>query len=270
MTEITEPGIYPDMDDAEYFALPSLSHSDCKTLLDSPAKFDHLRRNPKDAQAPTADMLFGSAVHSFVLGGPTVVAIEADNFKSPKTREQRDEVLAAGSIPLLRADYDRAFDCAESVRSHALGLKLLDNADHLEVVTVWDDNGIERRAKIDGVTGRIVWDLKTTYDANTDAFGRSAAKYGYHSQSAFYMDAARACLGIDDPEFLFVVVEKRPPHLVNVIKLSDYAVDLGAKRVARALDLYRQCTESGEWPGYGDGINEAELPRWAEYEEEAA
>jgi hypothetical protein len=262
--------VYTDMSDAEYFAHPALSHSDCKILLESPAKFDHLRRNPHHASAPTSDMLFGSAVHSFVLGGPEVWRVDAHDWRTADARRERDDATDAGAIPLLAADWNRAKACAANVRSHPVAATLLDSADHLEVVCVWDDNGIERRAKIDIVTGRIIVDLKTTYNAATEAFGRSAAKYGYVTQAAYYMDAARACLGITNPEFLFVVVEKEPPYLVNVIKLEDYAIELGAKRVAQALDLYRQCTETGEWFGYGDGINIATLPRYAEIEMETA
>lgn len=260
--------VHPEWSDADYFAHPGVNHSTLKWLVErTPAHYRYRIDNPE--HDPTPDMEFGSAVHSLVLGGPPVVGVAADNWRTKAAQQEAKEARAAGGIPLLLKDFRRANACARAVKDHALAAKLLDTADHLEVGLVWDDDGVTCKAKVDGISKRIGWDLKTTYDASTEAFGRSTAKYGYHSEQAHYLAGIKACLGVD-AKFLFLVVEKEPPHLVNVIQLEDYAVELGAKRNARALDLYRASMASGEWPGYGSGINEAQLPRWAEYQEEEA
>lgn len=260
--------VHPGMPDAEYFALDALSHSDTKTLEHSPAKFRYLRDHPREATEPTDDMRFGSAVHSLVLGGPAVVHIEADNYQTKAAREQRDEAEDAGNIPLKTKDYMRAVECAHAVRNHPVAAKLLDNAEHRELVCVWDDNGVELRAKIDAVCGRFGVDLKTTQNASTDAFARSIGTYNYWSQDAWYREAMRQCLGISDPAFVFIAVEKDPPYLVNVVQLEDYAVDLGHKRNERLIAVYRECVAADAWPAFGDGINQVTLPRWVEMQEE--
>lgn len=270
MTAFKGAGVYPDMSDGAYFAHPALSHSDTKILLDCPAKFRHHQDHPADRDDPTPDMQFGTAVHSLVLGGPEVVRFDVEAWTKKDDKAARDAVIASGGVPLKAADYDRAADCAAAVRTHPIASKLLSAADHTEVVCIWDDDGIQRRAKIDIVSGRFIVDLKTTYNAGADDFGRSAAKYGYVTQAAYYMDAARACLGISDPKFLIVAVEKQPPHLVNVLEFDDYDLELGVRTVGRALDLYRRCVAADEWPGYPAGINRCPLPRWAEMEMEEA
>lgn len=265
-TTITEPGIYPDMTDAEYFGGPGLNHSTLRWLMEHPPAVTRYRLDNPEHEA-TADMIFGTAVHALVLGGAPIAPIAADSWRSNVAKEARDEALADGRIPLLVVDAVRAEEVADKVRVHPLAAKLLATADHTEVVVKWFDGDLLMKAKFDGISGRYVWDLKTTYNADANAFGRSAAKYGYATQAAMYLDGARS-LGIDDPQFLFVAVEKEPPYLVNVIKLDDYDVELGAGRLRKAIETYRECANSGHWPGYSEGVQVAQLPRWAEIEME--
>lgn len=257
------------MTDADYFAHPALSHSDTRILLDSPAKFAHLRGNPRDAKPPTDDMRFGTAVHAILLGGPHVVEVAADSWRTNAAKEERAEAEANGCIALLTADFDRAHACAMGANRHPQARKLLDNADDTEIVGIWDDGDVQRRAKLDLRSGRFGVDIKTAYSAATDDFARSAAKYGYFTQDPWYRDCLTACWGIDDPAFLFIVIEKEPPYLVNVVELDPYDVELGRKRNQRAIDLYRQCRDADEWPGYGDDVNLAALPGWARWAEES-
>lgn len=106
----------------------------------------------------------------------------------------------------------------------------------------------------------------TSDSCHSESFARSAARYGYHVQEVFYRRVYRQLTG-RDVDFLFVVQEKAPPYLVNVCQLNDSSVQAGETLVRRALQRYRDCTESGVWPGYDadteDGIAHIDLPRWA-------
>lgn len=251
-----------DMSDADYFAHPALSHSDAKLLLDSPARFRWVKDHDDRPYRPEFE--FGHAVHEMALGkGAGIVVVDAADWRTKAAQAQRDKALGAGKAPMLTTDHTQAEACAAAVRAHPVAKNLLDHLDHVEAVAIWDDGDVQRRAKLDGICGRFAVDLKTTVDASTDAFGLSAARYHYAGQAAWYIDAL-AAVGIDDPHLLFIAVEKHPPHLVNVIELDPYDVQLGAHRNRTAIDLYRRCRDAGEWPAYGDGINTAQLPRWAE------
>lgn len=264
---MSAPGIV-DLSDVDYFAHPALSHSDAKLLLDSPARYRWVKDNPRPYKP---EFEFGHVVHELVLGvGGGIVIVDAADWRTASARAERDAALTAGRAAILAAEYDEAAACADAVRRHPIAARLLDHLDHAEQACIWQDGDVDRKAKLDGVCGRFGIDLKTTFDASTDTFGRTAGKYAYFSQDAWYRDALRACHGIDDPAFLFIAVEKHPPYLVNVIALDPYDVELGARRNRRAIDLYRQCRDTDTWPGYGDGINQAQLPRWAETAEETA
>lgn len=256
-----------DIPDTEYFAHPALSHSDTKLLLDCPAKYRWLKDH--NDRPYKAEFEFGHVVHELALGkGGGITVIDAADWRTKDAKAARDEAVANGVAPILTADYTEAKACADAIRLHPLARKLLDHLDHAEIAAMWDDGGVPRKAKLDGVCGRFGIDLKTTVDASTEAFGRSAGKFAYASQQGWYVDALRACFDVAAPKFLFVVVEKYPPYLVNVIELDPYDVELGDKRNQHAIDLYRHCRDTGTWPGYGEGINVAQLPRWAEIEME--
>lgn len=257
------------MSDAEYFALDALSHSDTKLLRRCPAFYRYVKDN--DAREFKSEYDFGHVVHELALGaGGGIDVIDAPDWRTKAARDERDESRAAGRAPILVADYEQAKACVEALRRHPIAAKLLDTADHTEIAMTWDHDGVKLKAKLDLVAGRFGVDLKTTDYAATESFGRSAGKYGYATQDAWYREALRECAGITDPAFLFLVVEKDPPFLVNVIQLDEYDVELGARSNERMIDLYRRCRDADEWPAYGDGINVAQLPRWAEIEMETA
>ena len=102
---------------------------------------------------------------------------------------------------------------------------------------------------------------------------RAAVNYGYHSQAAWYLDLARD-LGHPARAFAFIVQEKEAPYLVTVIELPPELVDIGRRRNRAALERFRDCTESGVWPGYegehNDDILTVSLPGWAARELEYA
>lgn len=257
------------MSDADYFALPDMNHSSLRWLIDdTPAHYRWRRDHPLDME-PTPDMEFGTALHSFVLGGRAVHLVEADDWRTKAAQQIRRDARAVGEVALLPPAYEKARTMADAVRAHPVAAKLLSTADHTEVVIRWTERGVPCKAKLDLIAGKFGADLKTTDNAHPQAFGRSVAKYGYHTAQAFYTAAMKAA-GITDPRFVFIAVEKQPPHLVSALVLEEYAVSLARQTVDSALELYKTCAETDTWPGYGDALQPVQLPRWAEIEMESA
>jgi hypothetical protein len=92
--------------------------------------------------------------------------------------------------------------------------------------------------------------------------------YGYYGQQRA-LPRRHQGLGLDrDPAFLFVVVEKADPHLVNVGQFAERDdLILARAAVDHCRRLYASCTATDTWPGYGDGVNQLELPKWLHYSE---
>ena len=65
------------------------------------------------------------------------------------------------------------------------------------------------------------------------------------------------------PDFVFVIVEKDPPHIVTVGRLDDDSAAEGEALYADALAKYVECVSTGAWPGYVDDstITTLSLPK---------
>jgi hypothetical protein len=275
---ITEPGVY-SVPAQEYHADPvqggSLSSTGARKLLppSCPALFKHWQDN---GGRPSRAFDFGHAAHLRVLGtGPELVLIKADNYRTKAAQQARDEAHEQGAVPLLPDEHATVLAMAAALRAHPVAAALFAHGSGLpEQTLVWRDTetGVTRRAMLDWLPesrpgrGLIVPDYKTAAHADVPSFEKAMADYGYHQQADWYLDGVRA-LGLSDlePAFVFVVQEKNPPYLVNVIQPDVVALKWGHIQNEAALAVYRQCVATGRWPGYSDRVELGALPRYAEY-----
>lgn len=265
-----QPGLHFNLDERIYHRHPtSLSVTGAKVLLRAPALYKWQREHPVHKDV----FDFGSAAHAQVLGvGAEIVIVEADSWRTKTAQEARDAARADGKTPLLPADYQRVQDMATKLREHTLANQLLsDGEPEVSAFCVDPATDVLRRSRFDWhESSGILVDYKTTICAEPSAFARSAANFGYHMQAAWYLDIADD-LGLAPRGFLFIAQEKDPPYLVSVVELVADALDVGRARNRRALERFRDCTETGIWPGYSTDteITPIDLPRWA-YTEEIA
>ena len=255
-----EPGIHDGVPEATYFGDPALSASGAKTLLRNPARFQWEQANPP---APKDAFDVGHAAHSPVLGvGQPMKPVDASDWRTKAAQAERDEIRAEGAIPLLRKDFEAVLAMAAAIDRHKLARSVLTSGKP-EQTLVWDDEptGTRLRARLDWLRPNAVVDLKTARDGNPAGFDRDAANYGYHISAAHYVAGVEALTGERLP-FLLVVVEKEPPHFVSVHQFDDSFLDIGAQQMRRAIDLFAECTATGEWPAYGEDINLLTPPRW--------
>lgn len=263
---VTEPGIHDGMPEDVYHADPvpggSLSSSGARRLLETcPARFDYERRNPP----PSRDEFdLGKAFHTKALGvGAEVVVVDAKTWQTKAAKEERAAAYAAGKVPLLTQQAEQVDAMADAVRNHPLAGALLSKGE-VEQSLFWVDDrtSIWRRARLDLLRPDAIVDLKTCESADEDHVTKAITRYGYHGQGDFYREGVRALTGADLP-FLFVFVEKRPPHLIHVVQLDADALAAGRHLNNRAIDLFAECQRTGEWPGYATDITTISLPPYA-------
>ncbi len=273
------PGVH-QLTDEQYFApglaRATLSASGAKVLLKpgGPARFHHQRQSGNVEIKREFDI--GHAVHTLVLGsGPKLIRITGTGASGPDAWQNNyDKAKVArarkvGAVPLRPSDYATAHAMADAVRAHPLAGKLF-IAGKPEQTLIWRDpaTGVLCRLKTDWLRATGMVDLKTTDDASPDALSRSAYNFGYYVQDAFYRRGFRALFPNVEPWFALVAVEKSPPYLVHVVQLKERATSYGDRKVSEALEIYRDCTASGVWPGYPtDEITDIDLPGWVRTEE---
>ena len=271
------PGIY-EMDEAAYHADPvpggSLSASGAKILLDCPAKYDWQRRHPvhKDAYD------FGSAAHRLVLGtGPELAIIEYDDWRTKAAKEEREAARAADQIPVLKHDYAQVAAMAEALQAHPLAAAALDQArggkPEQSLFMQDETSGVWLRARLDWMPDPhsamrpVIFDYKTTKNANPDTFAREMANYHYHLSGAWYSHLYYEITGVNAP-FLLIAQDKEPPYLVAVCQPDAEAIRTGRQLMRDAIERYAACAAADDWPGYGDDIHTISLPPWARARED--
>lgn len=267
------PGIYPDVPAESYHADPALSSSGARKLIppSCPAKFQADR---EAGNLPTRRMEFGTAAHTRHLGiGPKACEIKADDWRSPKRRQEADEARAAGMIPLLTKDLAKMEAMTAALAKHRTAARLFAEGSGLPERSLWWQDrefGIMRRARLDwlphGANGLVIIpDYKTTGDASPEAMRRTLARFAYHCQGAWYGAAVQALRPGVETRFVLVAQETDPPYLVACYRLEGRALDEGRYRNRRACEIFRDCTASGVWPGYDpfDGITALSLPGYA-------
>lgn len=269
-------GFHADVDEAEYHAHQgSLSVSGAKLILKAPALFRHRQLNPEPYRKVFS---FGTAAHALVLGRgmESIYVAPFDDWikrKGPEggcqyTTTERDIAHADGLSPILPKDWEVVCDMADKLSEHTKAMELLSVGE--PEVSAWavdDETGVLMRCRYDWRRPLIGVDYKQTSiegGADPDAFVVAAYKNGYHLQQDWYCHVAEI-LGDPLQGFGFIVQEAVPPYLVTVVELPDELIDLAAERNRMARQMYRDCTESGLWPGYlpNDQIARPEAPAWA-------
>lgn len=254
----------------------TLSASGARSLLACPARFAWEREN--GGRKPKRHYDLGHLAHKLILGeGADLCIIDAADYRTQAAQEQRDAARAVGAVPVLQHEYDDALVMRRQVFEHPAAGQLLDEG-VAELSGYWRDEptDIGLRFRPDwltalpaGLGGAAGWagrpvcvDVKTAASAQPWDFQTSTAKIGYHCQAAWYLDGLIAH-GVEDPAFLFIVVEKVPPYPVSVVHLDDEAIAEGRRLNRQAIDTYARCLETGIWPGYSEDIVSIGLPPWA-------
>ena len=142
---------------------------------------------------------------------------------------------------------------ADELSSHTLAMRLLSQGEP-EVSAFCEDeeSGVMRRARFDWLGPRWITDYKTAATVDPrDLAGKwgAVSKWGYAQQAAWYTDIARD-LGRTVDSFAFIFQMKEPPYLVTVAVVPDDELHDARARNREALERFRDCTESGIWPGY--------------------
>lgn len=86
---------------------------------------------------------------------------------------------------------------------------------------------------------------------------------GADVQVAFYVRGVERLTGIR-PVFRYVVLETYPPYELSLIDLAPSALALAESKVERAIEIWAECLERDEWPGYDRRVASIEVPTWEE------
>lgn len=254
-------GVHDAIPEDRYHALPGLSSTGIKKMLDAPAVFAQYLA---EGEKPRTVFDVGSAAHAKILGvGSDVVPYPAEHLTKSgnvSTKAATEAWAAArraeGLIP-VSPDQIAAVDAmAEAVLRHPDAGPLLEHG-MAEVSLIWDDpdTGARCRGRIDYVrTDSLLVDLKTAEGARPGSWPYKAEDHGYFEQRVHYGNGWQVLTGAE-ARFLTVVVDKKKPHLVFVAEYDEATCAKAAENVQHAIDAYAKGIATGQWPGLPEGIH---------------
>lgn len=232
-----------------------------KSMAQSPAHYRWVLEHNERKQCYDV----GTSVHSLVLGGDQVTCYT--ERRSGKAWEAFQE-LHAGETILNVKEYDGARRMADAVLHDPVARPYL--AGRKEVQVDWKNGARACSSRLDIWGDGFICDLKTGKTAHPDRFQKQATWMGYHAQLSWYLAAARWQWGADienggwsepAPQDAYIIaVEKSPPYLVTVHKLSERAIEQGDKLCHAWLERLLVCESGDDWPGYTQRVLDYDVP----------
>lgn len=259
------------MTEQEYRGYPAISRSELFKISESPEKFKYYQDHPEE---PTPSLIFGQLFHAMALQPETV----AEQFAVAPNVDRRTKVgkevfaqfeAEAENKTVVTADmYQQATEMCEALMRNEFVQKLLKG--EKEKVFFWNDDltGEPCKCRTDCLTelgdNLIVVDLKSTENAETEAFMKSATKYGYDFQSAMYSKGVEVNEG-KKTLFVFIAIEKKPPYAINILQADELLIRRGYDLFREYIGIYHECKQTDNWWGYlgrYNQINNLSLPSY--------
>lgn len=274
--KISAPGVYL-MPSAEYHSDccdgPSLSSTGARILAQQcPASYRWAKDNPPVKE----EFEIGNATHLLVLEPhlfeQSIRRIAKDDYRTKEAQQMRDEARSEGRIPLLPRQQAQIDGMRSSLLSDPIARFIFEDTE-VERSMFWRDPefGFWCKCRPDVMPQHhhYLVDLKTTTNADPDAFSRAIYDYGYAQQADWYLTGVEHVLGYRPRRFFFIVVCKAPPYLVTVCRLTDETIGWGGILNRRARGVFAWCLRHDEWPSYRPVLHEQPaafdvgLPAWA-------
>lgn len=294
-----KPGIYSGIPMAQYLAMPAVSASIVRKVLEQCpyAAWNESWLNPDYKPVTNHAMDAGSIAHAILLEGSTdgVEVFDPQDFMGPRggvpkgwtndaIKQARDLARQAGKIPVLKSDMaeitamvtaSRAFIETLKESEPAIWALFQPDGGESELTMVWQEGAQLCRMRPDRISPdrRLMCDYKTTArSAEPSSWGRTQfAGMGYYLSAAWYRRGVQALCGVQ-AEYVFLVQETSAPYLCSIVGTDPHAFALGGDKVEVGLGKWSACVAAGRFPAYPNRVCYPELPKWldAEWEAQAA
>lgn len=260
----SEPGIYPDISDEDYFQSKRVSKS----------RLDHIGLAPN----------FRPDAYKFYFEHP-----EEERESSPIYHAHHAIVLrpsyfyeafAVGKTRKkdIRNSINYAdFEMAEALKAGlSRGVRtFLARAEHVECVCFYTCpiTGIERKCKFDVLLKpehRAIADLKQVspdHLSDDRKLSDLILARGWHRQAYTYLQAAN-CVGYDVRSFVLLLQEDEPPYACRTVLLSQKYIELGARQVRAQIKMLKWYLDNDVWIApHLEAPSEIDPPKWIQLTE---
>lgn len=246
-----QPGIYTDIPDSEYRALPFPSWTSVFThMMTSPA-ICLKKMNEPDKPSPSQEI--GTAAHTHLLEPhkwDEVVRV----FPNGKTRDSKAWNEWApkyeGTARILEWEKKMIEGWTERFQNHPLTKDILINAQK-EQAYIFDIEGVRCKAKLDIAVGNCVLDYKTTSAESVQEFIRHAEKFKYRHQLCFYK-LAWEYLNEQPLEWVGIVAMSKGKFVDDpqfCLNYHDSELQEDIEEIRALVRRFKECRDTNTWPG---------------------
>lgn len=228
-------------------------------------------------QEPSDDLVFGQALHKFVLENADfekefVVAPNIDKRTKAGKEEWENFLTTVGDRQVISQDQFTTLQAmSEAINANKYAVALLQGTHEQSMYAIDELTGENIKTRPDClrmVGDRLVLtDLKSCRSALTEDVTRDVVKFHYDIQAYMYCMNASKILNVpmESIDFCFIFCAKTEPYLINIMQADRYILERGEMLFRRFIGEYHECKQSGEFWGlngkYGI-INNLSLPTW--------
>ena len=247
------------MNDKQYNDLEGIRRSDLWVINKTPMHFKFNLDHPKEQ---TEAMLFGSALHKYILETEDftkeyAVAPPVDRRTKEGKEEYKKFIESSEGLTVITLEqFNQIVDMSAVLINDSSVYDLILGSEHEKVFTTVDEEtGIPVKVKADMIyrdknTGIVtIIDYKTTQSCEERAFLSSAKTYGYQFQAGMYAEIIEANL-LEKCNFMFIAQEKTEPYAYRIFYCTKEWVDAGRRKYHELLNLYHDCKVNDNWYGY--------------------
>ena len=255
----------------------NVSNSMVKDFQKSPRKFEGRYITETLEGKTTKEMDIGTVGHAAILEPHIIdgVCLEIPasvlNGQGHRMGKAWTEFKAEHTDRILMTEVELAKIRAmhSAVYSNELARKLLsDPAGKTEASIFWTCplTGMPRKCRPDFLGSQFIVDVKTTAELSPQGFAKTAARFKYHQQNAFYSDGVEALTGIRLP-FMFIVVPTEPPFRCHLYQLDERALLHARSTLDNDLVRLAEAYRTGDWSDPEEKqVTELALPGYVYYQ----
>lgn len=262
-----------DVDDVGYFDdTTCISNSMLKTFIESVPRY-HAKYVAKTiTDEPSDSLRLGQAFHAIVLQPEKNLVAVSPKFDRRTKQGKADAcVFAADHASKIIVDSEEAAlleGMVAGIQANPTTRRIVAEGGHREIPVRWvhQGTGLPCKSRFDLITSELIVDVKTI-DSLAN-WPKHVVNFAYHRQAAFYLQAD-ACIQANfghkiDRHFVFVVVEKEPPHEAAAFTLDSRTLALAHGEIDAAMAELKFFRKLNIWKSrYHNQIIPTVLPAWA-------
>ena len=242
----------------------AVSCSILKQILRSPA---HMQAYREAENKETNSRLIGNALHASVLEPEMFEQIYIEwrdgDRKSAKynqfvTQNEGKSILKTDEMTRIL----RMRDSIISFKEYPIGQLLQTGTNESSIIWTDPATGVRCKIRPDNLNPYCILDLKTTDDARPFAFVRNCVRMMYDLQAAMYQEGVLQTTG-EKRDFYFIAIEDEAPYSTWVHQASSGMLASGIEKFRKALEMYKTCLETGQYPSYALPSSVIEWPSYA-------